>query len=119
MESLSAIRHPEVRANGSGPKWPTRRQAPRASKDAAEVPGPSPFEARLHAEHLRVTEIKLVEHWFQGRESAAAFCGGSGSAPSPADIIGGERRHIDELRVVGRELHDLHRTVEADQDRAD
>jgi len=26
-------RHPELRANGSGPKWPARRQAPRASKD--------------------------------------------------------------------------------------
>jgi len=28
------FRHPEVRANGSGPKWPARWQAPRASKDA-------------------------------------------------------------------------------------
>src|ERR1700733_9826011 len=26
-EALPVTRHPEVRANGSGPKWPARRQA--------------------------------------------------------------------------------------------
>jgi len=36
MESLKLTRHPEVRAK-------------RASKDAAEAPGPSPFEGRFAA----------------------------------------------------------------------
>src|SRR5262249_31382652 len=40
--SREQVRHPEVRAK-------------RASKDAAEAPGPSPFEGRFRG-HLRVTE---------------------------------------------------------------
>src|SRR6185437_1517873 len=43
----------------------------------------------------------------------------SGEARSPADVIGGECRHVDELSVVGGQRHDLHRTVEADQHRTD
>jgi ribosomal protein L11 methyltransferase len=48
-------RHPELRANGSGPKWPARRQAPRASKDRGHNPPRTLRGAARRAEHLRVT----------------------------------------------------------------
>src|SRR6476660_8873951 len=38
---------------------------------------------------------------------------------SSADIERRERRHIDELGVIGRERHDLHRPVKPNQDRPD
>src|SRR5271169_4421939 len=43
---------------------------------------------------------------------------GYGGAASPADAVGGERRHVDEVAVLGREADDLHRAVEADQQRS-
>src|SRR5579863_7006442 len=42
-----------------------------------------------------------------------------GEARSPADVIGGDRRHVDELSVVRRQRHDLYRTIEPDQHRTD
>src|SRR5262245_28569569 len=39
--------------------------------------------------------------------------------PSSAHVERRERGHVDELGVVGRERHDLHRAVEPDQDRTD
>src|SRR5665811_2426722 len=41
------------------------------------------------------------------------------AAASAADIIGGQRRHVDQLIVLGAELHDLNRAVEAYQQRPD
>src|SRR5207247_9109206 len=39
------------------------------------------------------------------------------SATSPADIERRERGHIDQLGVIGRKRHDLHRPVQSDQNR--
>jgi len=52
-----ADRHPEARAE-------------RASKDAAPTPGPSPFEARPAAEHLRVTEHGATDERAADKRSA-------------------------------------------------
>jgi len=43
------VGHPEVRANGTARSRASRWQAPRASKETAEAPGPSPFEGRSAA----------------------------------------------------------------------
>jgi ribosomal protein L11 methyltransferase len=51
-------RHPEARANGSGPKWPARRQAPRASK--GDGPGQHPSRRAFRA-HFRMTGIRILD----------------------------------------------------------
>ena len=60
------VRHPEVAANGSDPKWPARWQAPRPSKDAAEAYAPSSFEAppdQIGGSHLRMTETVFASRF--------------------------------------------------------
>src|SRR3954469_15998671 len=44
---------------------------------------------------------------------------GSPYVPLAADVICRQCRHVDQLIVLGAELHDLHRPVEADQKRSD
>ena len=39
--------------------------------------------------------------------------------PSPADIEARQRRHVDDVGILGAERHDLHRLVEADDQRPD
>jgi ribosomal protein L11 methyltransferase len=54
----NAHRHPEAQANGSGPKWPTRGQAPRASKGDGPVRHPS---RRAFGAHLRMTGARILD----------------------------------------------------------
>jgi ribosomal protein L11 methyltransferase len=51
-------RHPEVQANGSGPKWPARGQAPRASKGDGPDRHPS---RRAFGAHLRMTGPRILD----------------------------------------------------------
>src|SRR3984893_8070459 len=41
------------------------------------------------------------------------------AAPSTADVVAGERRHVHEISVLGGQADDLYRPVKADQQRPD
>src|SRR5690606_17500868 len=53
------------------------------------------------------------------RSSAGATPGKGNSSPGlPSGIVSGDRRHIDDVGILGVQRYDLHRLVEADQQRA-
>jgi hypothetical protein len=56
---MTLLRHAEVRANGSGPKWPARRQAPRALKGDGPGAWAVSVEARAEPTPLLCATVRV------------------------------------------------------------